>query len=165
MNVTMDQYQQLVGDRRVASVAVLLALLILIFSLVVLVDGWMPSHPVVAAPVMPAVQSTVSINQIPQFHLFGGGDEGALPETNLQLTLQGVLTDTDPAKSFAIIASAGSPGKVYRSGDTVMGGAQVYSIERDQVILRDQGRLEVLPLVRPRLTFQPPAPSIWENGE
>lgn len=97
--------------------------------------------------------------QIAALHLFGKAEQPQAkttqtapaevdvenaPETNLNLTLKGVLATGD-ANSFAIIATARSRSQqLYQVGDSLPGGVKLHSVYGDRVILQRSGRLETL---------------------
>ena len=71
------------------------------------------------------------------------------PETQLKLTLKGVMAASDPARGQAVIADASRREEaVYRVGDAVPGGATLAQIFADRVVLSRQGRFELLRLPR-----------------
>jgi len=75
------------------------------------------------------------------------GKQEAKPvrETQLDLTLKGVLAQQDSDRKLALIGQEGREEKVYRLGDTVQ-GAKIVRIESRQVILRRNGVTEALKL-------------------
>ena len=76
-------------------------------------------------------------------------DEGNAPASMANLQLAGTIATQNPKKGVAIISEGGAPTKVYSVGDSV-GGASLYSVYLDHVILDRAGALETLTL--PRLT-------------
>lgn len=98
------------------------------------------------------VQATLP--EISTFHLFGQfqDDSGNLPQTNLQLTLQGIAFSNQASQpSMAIIATPDGKTKAYRNGDTLPSGAYIQKINRNNLFLNDHGRLETLSLPIPTL--------------
>lgn len=95
--------------------------------------------------------SSVSLSTL---HLFGEVDKTApvvqqtvvAPETNLKLTLRGVLASSSPATARAIIGDASNNEKLYSVGDDLPGGARLKEVYNDRVILERAGRLETLRL-------------------
>lgn len=86
---------------------------------------------------------------IADLHLFGlyTSTLSTLPNTPLQLTLQGTIIDIDvPSQSRALIATFSGPTKLYQVGDTVPGNAIITRIEQHSVILNDNSALEKLVL-------------------
>lgn len=89
-------------------------------------------------------------------HLFGrtspatsSGQSINAPETNLNVTLRGIIAADDPNRSRALItAGSGNDSKSYRIGADIPGGANVHGIHPDRVILSRDGRLEALKLPR-----------------
>jgi hypothetical protein len=151
-------------DKRVAYAAACLAGLFLLIALIQAVTDWWPvKAQVVVAPIVVEHQPKVVLETIVAWHLFGDYASGALPKTNLQLLLKGVFTQDNAKESTAIIAVPGSRGKVYRPGDTIPDGAVLNQVLPNGVVLRNQGKLETLPLVRHPLQFQSPPPSLWHK--
>lgn len=90
---------------------------------------------------------------IADFHLFGIFDASLqnLPETQLQLTLQGtVVSPKTKNKSYAIIATPNQPTKIYKISQEVPGGAAIRLILKDRIILDNHGSLAVLRLPVPK---------------
>lgn len=73
------------------------------------------------------------------------------PETQLNLTLTGILYSENADAARAIISSPRSAEKFYRVGQQVPGGATLDAIYRDRVILLRNGRHETLRLPQERL--------------
>ena len=76
-------------------------------------------------------------------------DLAAAPDTNLNLTLLGILSngsnDKD-SRSRALISAQGGEEKPYSVGDDVSRGVQLTAIFPDRVILNRNGKLETLRL-------------------
>ena len=68
---------------------------------------------------------------------------GEVRETDLDLTLKGILARRDGARKLALVAQGESTEKVYRVGDRI-GGAEIAHIEARRVILLHNGRREAL---------------------
>lgn len=111
-----------------------------------------PSKPVVSrtGPANPPV-STGAIQSLPTLHLFGQTQHTAsapapkkLPETKLNLTLYGVLAEPDSATAGAIIGPSPGAQKSYHVGDKLPGGAILREVRAHEVVLRKNGRDEVL---------------------
>ncbi len=87
-------------------------------------------------------------------HLFGEAKEQepppdtalTAPETQLKLTLSGVLSADDKLTARAIIAGPDGDEKPYAIGDTLPGNATLHQILVDRVILKSGGRYETLRL-------------------
>lgn len=97
---------------------------------------------------------------IARWHLFGtkpaGGDAARpavadLPETQLNLTLRGVVASDMAGESGAIIASPNGIERFYGIDDALPGGATLTEVYGDRVVLERNGRLETLRLPRERL--------------
>ncbi|ABI57742.1 type II secretion system protein GspC [Alkalilimnicola ehrlichii MLHE-1] len=70
-----------------------------------------------------------------------------LPETRLNLELKGVLARGGQGQGAALIASRGRT-EVFRVSDEVPGGATLVQVHTDRVVLRRDGRHELLRLPR-----------------
>ena len=66
------------------------------------------------------------------------------PETRLALTLHGLFSGN--SESSALISAAGGQPRRYLEGASLPGGAVLAEVQKDQVLLRRQGQLEVLRL-------------------
>jgi general secretion pathway protein C len=104
------------------------------------------------------VASLPSFKELAGLNLFGdpGKPEGndkteeprdvvssALPTTRLNVKLVGILDNTDNNKDSALIESGGTA-KRYYIGENIAGGASLYSVQADSVVLKRNGSLEVL---------------------
>jgi general secretion pathway protein C len=67
------------------------------------------------------------------------------PETQLDLTLKGLYAPGD-GNGFAIISAGGGAEQVYAVDDTLAGGARIRGIYANRVVLRRNGRDEILRL-------------------
>ncbi|MBA6418991.1 type II secretion system protein GspC [Pseudomonas sp. 5Ae-yellow] len=70
------------------------------------------------------------------------------PDTKLSWTLKGVLSDPDPKRSAAILATQGQPEKLYRVGAELPGQVRLDQVLSDRVMLVRDGQLETLRLKR-----------------
>ncbi len=88
-----------------------------------------------------------------RFHLFGQyqGESHQLPQTTLQLTLQGVALAITPGQASRAIISSNGLAKIYQTGQTVPGGATIKAIDRSEVILLQNNTLQSLKLPIPKL--------------
>jgi type II secretion system protein C len=112
--------------------------------------------PQTAMQQKPKPKNTAVYKQISNWHLFGVAaiEENSLtekkaidaPETNLNLTLLGVLFNPNQEESRAIIAEQGKSHKSYKVGDPLPRKATLYSIEAERVILSRNGKHESLKL-------------------
>jgi general secretion pathway protein C len=148
-------------------VYVLLVLLVWQLARIMLLAMSGPSVPRAVLPPLPEWRSstTAPTQGLAQWHLFGEAAQGfdlsafaQLPDTPLQLTLRGIVATRDdelPPKTengaevhegYAMIADAQGKEDVYRRGDQVPGGAEVVSVQSDQVILLRNGKRETLRL-------------------
>ncbi len=98
--------------------------------------------------------ASLDVSVVIDAHLFGQAGKSApkrtrmvdAPETKLNLELVGVYFAEDKQKTLAIIGAKGSDHTVYGVGATLPGAATVEEIHADKVLLRRDGRLEVLKL-------------------
>jgi general secretion pathway protein C len=137
-------------------VSLALAALIAVDAARIAVGFWGggPVQPVIpetrtAAP--PARNTGVDVASITNAHLFGSAvpdpqSEDAARESTANLVLAGTIATQDPKHGLAIIADGG-PAKVYSVGNNI-GGASLYSVYLDHVILDRGGALETLKLPR-----------------
>tara|TARA_R110000764_G_scaffold48044_1_gene106853 strand:- start:12090 stop:12956 length:867 start_codon:yes stop_codon:yes gene_type:complete len=81
------------------------------------------------------------------------------PDTKLSWTLKGVLSDPDPRRSAAILATQGQPEKLYRVGAQLPGQVRLDQVLGDRVMLVRDGQLETLRLKRNELGTSTRSPS------
>lgn len=110
------------------------------------------------------------LHAISHWHLFGiyqadALDPEALPKTNLNLTLVGIMAATPEQASQVIIAVSGGEEKVYRQGDLLPGGAKIYKILKARVVLTHDGHYENLTLPEPALTYEPTPTMLPLSGQ
>ncbi len=98
--------------------------------------------------------------QIPQWHLFGQADTEVvsdvpdeLPETNLQLTLRGVIAAPDVALARAIVADPAGKDNFYKVGDTLPGNVTLSEIHGDRIVIQRGGGYETLTLPKTSLNM------------
>ncbi len=75
-------------------------------------------------------------------------DVESLPETKLKLTLKGAFKGGEDAASYALISQGRGKEKVYYIDDRVSGGAVLYAVNADNVVLKKGSRLEALSFKR-----------------
>ena len=103
-----------------------------------------------------STKTAVDTNSILSLNLFGKFDQSAVeeklpevsdaPETQLNLTLSGVVASSDPKIAAAIIEKSGTQ-ETYGIGDMIKGTrAQLTQVHADRVIIKQSGRLESLML-------------------
>ncbi|MDF1796905.1 MAG: type II secretion system protein N [Coxiellaceae bacterium] len=93
-------------------------------------------------------------------HIFGlfSDDFDDLPETQLQLTLQGTGVDKkSTTHSLAIISSPSQKARIFHIGDDVPGGAEIKDILFDRIVINNNGELQKLSMHVPVLNNQPTA--------
>src|SRR3989338_780963 len=141
--------EQLQRDDRLPIVVTIFVLLLLLYAVwqtaMVFLD--MPFAKKIAAT--PARAAAISTPVLADLHLFGvyAGNLDALPDTRLQLSLEGtVITTIHPGFSRAMIASADQPAKVYRAGDTLPDNVTITRIATNYVVIDNNGALEKIPL-------------------
>jgi general secretion pathway protein C len=104
--------------------------------------------PAVDGPAQPAVDVAAIVNA----HLFGvapaSSDPSKAPVTSANLALAGTLAGPKPEQGWAIIAANGQPARVYATGTSLPGGAKLYAVYTDRVILDRSGSRESLMLPR-----------------
>lgn len=115
--------------------------------------AWRPAPPPV---VTTSATNAVDLNAITSAALFGiyappatptGTDLGSVPDTQLNLTLLGILADgRNPDQSRALIGTQGGDEKPYSVGDDIARGVTLQAIFPDRVILARGGQLETLRL-------------------
>lgn len=157
---------------RLAKLLVYVLLVLLVWQvarlLLLILSG--PSVPPASIPPLPEWRSeTVTPSQgLAQWHLFGEAQQGfdlsafaQLPDTPLKLTLRGIVAESHQAigaesageeghEGYALIADEHGAEDVYRRGDALPGGAEVVSIQPEQVILLRNGKRETLRLPNAR---------------
>ncbi len=105
----------------------------------------MPPTSVVETP-------AVDLNAIVNAHLFGvaasSGDPSQAPATSANLTLAGTLAGSQPELGWAIIGASGQSARVYATGAALPGGAKLFAVYPDRVILDRGGARESLMLPR-----------------
>ncbi len=103
-------------------------------------------------PVVQTQASNVDIAAIVNAHLFGvaaqSGDPSDAPATTANLTLAGTLAGREPEQGWAIIGATGQTARVYATGATLPGGAKLFAVYPDRVILDRSGARESLLLPR-----------------
>lgn len=113
----------------------------------------------VDAPVSPR-SSSGNENQIPQWHLFGDvmqvvveapKPQVDLPETNLKLTLRGVIAAEDPGVARAIVADSSGKENFYKIGDRLPGNAVLKEVHGDRIVIQRGSRYETLKLPKEQL--------------
>lgn len=147
--MTFDKWKQ---DNRIPlALMALMGLFLIIYLYDLVTDFSIPEPP-------PALTTSrlEPISQLSQWHVFGEYNDSLanLPETQLQLTLQGVMLAVDSqSQSYAIISSPSQPAKAYKVGDTIPGDATLKKILKDEIVISYQGVMQSLKLPVPKLSF------------
>lgn len=110
-----------------------------------------------------ATQTGADYRQISSLHLFGRSVQEPArtaapveaPDTRLNLTLRGILFNTESGLTRAIIAAPGRDDEPYQVGAQLPGGATIDQIYADRVMLLRNGQYEMLRL--PEETVAAPA--------
>ncbi|WOX05564.1 type II secretion system protein N [Microbulbifer pacificus] len=71
-------------------------------------------------------------------------DLANIPITQLNLVLSGVLSSSVNDRASALVSERGKPAERVYVGHKLPGGAEVYSVEVDHIILRRNGQMEKL---------------------
>lgn len=95
------------------------------------------------------------LSAITEWHLFGQ-DPSHLPSSQLQLSLIGILAANPMQSAQAIMVTPDGNQAVYVTGDTLPGGAVLYQILPDSVVIKRQGHLESLHLPKPNVILDVP---------
>jgi general secretion pathway protein C len=155
-------YLQLLQGRAVERAAGIINLALVLFiawSLARLTWSLWPMPQSEISPLPPLAQSSGkdpadAATRLAELHLFGEAKEQELspdtaltaPETQLKLTLSGLLSADDKLTARAIIAGPDGEEKPYAVGDTLPGNATLHQILVDRVILKSGGKFETLRL-------------------
>lgn len=99
----------------------------------------------------PAAQRSASIPSTP---FFGTAkvkaetqpevDLANIPITQLNLVLSGVLDNSAKDRASALVSEKGKPAQRVYIGDTLPGGAELYSVAVDHIVLQRNGKMEKL---------------------
>lgn len=146
--------------RGIACVTLILGALVVYSIMQTLLLFWafiVPSNSVV--PLLQANKKVQVKPSIATWHLFGvyqNNEAALLPKTQLHLDLQGIFFSRILSRSQALIAGSDRLAKPYHAGEEVPGGAIIERILPDSVILKRDGKLEVLTITRPKLEWGQP---------
>ncbi len=131
--------------------------------------AWQPPPAPATTVTSKATDHAVDIQAIANANLFGRAAPKQVeatqqqvvdaPDTRLPLTLKGIFASELDGESRALIARGSDEEKPYAVGDTVTGGAELYEIYADRVILDRGGKLETL-----RLNKDEPGASANQSG-
>jgi general secretion pathway protein C len=154
----------------IVSFALVLVIAAQLASLLWRVVGASDDEPLAAAPPVESPTPDVDIAAVVNAHLFGvapqSGDPSQAPATAANLTLAGTLAGREPENGWAIIGASGQTARVYATGAALPGGAKLFAVYPDRVILDRNGARESLLLPRlssggsrpsPRVAGMPPA--------
>ncbi|QIL89246.1 hypothetical protein GNX18_05300 [Microbulbifer sp. SH-1] len=84
-----------------------------------------------------------------------------IPITQLNLVLSGVLSSSVNDRASALVSERGKPAERVYVGHKLPGGAEVYSVEVDHIILRRNGQMEKL--TYPDADGRPTVPKQYAN--
>lgn len=140
---------------------ILMSLLLLLTLLHTISDwhsDWTLSHQKIKTIALAPIDDLDHlIENLPDQHLFGNNPAinqvGDMPISSLQLRVTGIIKNESDAASKALISIAGSPSKIYHTGERIE-GIKIYAITPEAVVLDNNGKLEKLPLPRPALLFK-----------
>ncbi len=171
MPVRLDQLQQSLGEsgiKRLAMGCNLLLLAWIAWTVAQPIVSWRQADTVTSTAVLPEKQiaSTPGSREREQYdiaswHLFGilsaqpakvSPAKVNVPETRLNLELNGVYLEDQPGNSRAIIAEKGKQQEHYQIGDRLPGNAVLDEIHAGYVLLERNGRYERLALSEKRST-------------
>lgn len=71
-------------------------------------------------------------------------DLANIPITQLNLVLSGVLDNSAKDKASALVSEKGKPAQRVYIGDSLPGGAELYSVAVDHIVLQRNGKMEKL---------------------
>lgn len=115
-----------------------------------------------------ASQASASLPATPFFGVAAVAEKAApeldlanIPITQLNLVLSGVLSSSVNDRASALVAERGKPAERVYVGQTLPGGAEVYSVEVDHIILRRNGQMEKL--TYPDADGRPTVPKQYAN--
>ncbi len=98
------------------------------------------------------------VQQLPGWHLFGevtqlraAPQPVDLPETNLKLTLRGLIASSNQDEARAIVADPSGKENFYSVGDKLPGNAELKEIHADRIVIQRGGRYETLKLPKESL--------------
>ncbi len=165
-NLDTEQLLKL-ANARLPGIVTAILVVVLGWQLASLVWTFVPGSPagdpITAAPPPSVVNAgagsqSADVEAVANAHLFGEANPEdvvvvpldapteELEETRLALTLKGTMAGTDNRLTAAIIADNRNEEKVYTIGDTIISGATLHAVYRDQVVLNRNGTLEALKL-------------------
>lgn len=100
-------------------------------------------------------RNSIWIENLSSLHLFGIAQAriNDVPTSNLQLKVSGIIYQQNDAPK-ALVSIDGQASKIFKEGDEPAYGVKIYTITRDSVIIKNNGRLEKLTLARPPLEFK-----------
>jgi general secretion pathway protein C len=149
-------------NRYLQPVVVAVLVIAIAYQLATLTWTLVPGSVPAVAPVAPQSSDTnptsgADFSPLLDSHLFGEATAAPAaapaavldaPDTNLSLTLKGILSREGDSNGGAIIATNRGEDRAYRVGQTIEGadGAKLHSVYADRVLLDRGGRLETLRL-------------------
>lgn len=156
-------------------------LLVLLLAYTLAGIGWRiwPQSPHASVLPLPVASPTADattpgLSAVAALHLFGEADVVAAapparvidaPETRLSLTLRGIVAVSDGGVGRALIAEGSNEDRLYKVGDSLIGGAVLHEVLTDKVILKRGDRLETLTLPRERIGIAEGVPATATKSE
>lgn len=112
----------------------------------------------VASKTVTGSASNSRVQQLPGWHLFGEVAQQVeapqtvdLPETNLKLTLRGLIASPNQDEARAIVADPSGKENFFKVGDKLPGNAELKEIHADRIVIQRGGRYETLKLPKESL--------------
>lgn len=122
-------------------------------------QGLLPT-PTLLGKAVPRSVNNSRVQQLPGWHLFGEVPKQVvapelapidLPETNLKLTLRGLIASPDQNEARAIVAGPSGKEDFYKIGDKLPGNVELKEIHADRIVIQRGGRYETLKLPKESL--------------
>ena len=130
-------------DPRVPMALAAFFAVILLFSITHFVSNFKRTHQAIV--MTKTTMITAAPLALENLHLMGMYQAAPvrLPVSTLQFILEGTIVfQDDPTRSRAIISSTGKSAKIYKTNDALMSGVTIKKIEKDSIIVDDNGTPE-----------------------
>lgn len=147
-----DKYYQGFKSHWRSNISVLLTVfivLLIIINIIGTINFFVPTEikQNITQPISDSLRSDIALyRKIPHWHIFGIPPAKDLAVAHISVKLSGVILDVTGKQSIAIISTPDGKEKMYKVGDALPGGAVIYAITPQEVIIQYLGRLERLPL-------------------